>query len=209
MSEAPHSAHLARKRQAPDSPPDSPPDSQAKSAKTAPANVVVLSFPHGLLDHGVRGFTCNIAHQVNATSKKPGGLAKALVEELPFANVSFDEREHTGPQDSLLGTVRIDKDPERATTVTVFSIYGQRYGGKPGNRADSSADREQYFASALADIQRKVPDLKSIAFPENIGCGIARGIWPNYEQMILNFADAMPRCTVYIVRCEKMQDLTK
>ena len=200
MSEAPHSAHLARKRQAPDSPPDSPPDSQAKSAKTAPANVVVLSFPHGLLDHGVRGLTCNIAHQVNATSKKPGGLAKALVEELPFANVSFDEREHTGPQDSLLGTVRIDKDPERATTVTVFSIYGQRYGGKPGKHNDSSADREKYFARALAHLAAQAPDLASIAFPENIGCGIARGDWTRYQAMIHDFAVAMPHCTVYIVR---------
>jgi hypothetical protein len=209
MSEAPHSAHLARKRQAPDSPPDSPPDSHAKSANTPPANVVVLSFPHGLLDHGVRGFTCNISHQVNATSKKPGGLAKALVEAFPFASLSLDEREDTGPQDSLLGTVRIDKDPERATKVTVFSIYGQRYGGKPGKPNDSSADREKYFARALAHLAAQAPDLASIAFPENIGCGIASGDWAHYQAMIHDFADAMPGCTVYIVRCEKMQDLAK
>ena len=158
------------------------------------------------MDHGVRGFTSNIAHQVNATSKKPGGLAKALVVAVPFADLSLDEREDTGPQDSLLGTVRIDKDPEPGTKVTVFSIYGQRNGGKPGKHNDSSADREKYFARALAHLAVQAPDLASIAFPENIGCGIACGDWARSQAMIHDFAETMPHCTVYIVRCEKMHD---
>ena len=203
MSEAPHSA--ARKRQAP----DSPPDSQPKSAKTAPTNVHVLSFESGLLDPELLRYTQNLAHQVKADPcKKPGGLAKGVEELYTFARLHTEGAKGAeGPQDDLLGTVRIDTEPSdpkgqeghKPANVTIFSLYGQRYGGKPGNRADSSADREQYFARALADIQRKAPDLKSIAFPENIGCGIGAGIWPNYERMILDFADAMPGCTVYIV----------
>ena len=208
MSEAPHSAHLARKRQAPDSPPDSPPDSQPKSANTAPTNVHVLSFGSGLLAPELLLYTQNLAHQVNTTSKKPGGLAKGLVELYPSASLHTEGAKGAeGPQDDLLGTVRIDTEPSdpkgqeghKAASVTIFSLYGQRYGGPPGKRADSSADREAYFARALADIQRKAPDLKSIAFPENIGCGIGAGIWPNYEQMILDFASDMPGCTVHIV----------
>ena len=209
MSEAPHSAHPARKRQAPDSPPDSPHDSQAKSANTAPTNVHVLSFESGLLDPELLRYTQNLAHQVKADPRnKPGGLAKGLVELYPSASLHTEGAKRAeGPQDDLLGTVRIDTEPSdpkgqeghKAANVTIFSLYGQRYGGKPGNRADSSADREQYFARALAHLAAQAPDLASIAFPENIGCGIARGNWPNYEQMILDFADAMPRCTVYIV----------
>ena len=201
---APLSTDPARKRQAP----ESPPDSQANTAKTEPRlSVIRLSFQRGLLDPKILSFTQNLAHQVKADPrKKPGGLAKGLEKLYPFASLHTEGAE--GPQDDLLGTVRIDTEPSdpkgpeghKAANVTIFSLYGQRYGGAPGNRADSAADREAYFARALADIHRKAPDLKSIAFPENIGCGIGAGIWPNYEQMIHDFAHAMPHCTVYIVR---------
>lgn len=169
-------------------------------------SVIRLSLKKGILDPELLRHTQNLAHQVKADPrKKPGGLAKELESLYPFASLHTEGAE--GPQDDLLGTVRIDAEPSgpkgqeghKAANVTIFSLYAQRYGGQPGKRADSSADREAYFKKALADIQRKAPDLKSIAFPENIGCGIGGGIWPNYEEMILDFASDMPGCTVYIV----------
>ena len=192
---------------------DSPERKRRLLRKPEPRRSVIrLSFKRGLLDPELLRHTPNLAHQVNADQrKKPGGLAKRLVELYPSASLHTEGAKGAeGPQDDRLGTVRIDTEPSdpkgkeghKAANVTIFSLYGQRYGGPPGNRADradSSADREVYFARALADIQRKAPDLKSIAFPENIGCGIGAGIWQNYEQMILDFADAMPGCTVYIV----------
>jgi hypothetical protein len=193
-------------RESPESPEsrDSP---ERKRRKPEPRRSVIrLSFKSGLLDPELLRYTPNLAHQVKADPRrKPGGLAKGLEELYPFASLHTEGAK--GPQDELLGTVRIDTEPSdpkgqeghKAANVTIFSLYGQRYGGPPGNRADSSADREAYFARAIADIQRKAPDLKSIAFPENIGCGIGAGIWPNYEQMILDFANDMPSCTVYIV----------
>ena len=192
---------------APESP-DARDSPERKRRKPEPGRSVIrLSFKSGLLDPELLRYTQNLAHQVNAYQrKKPGGLAKELESLYPFASLHTEGAE--GPQDDLLGTVRIDTEPsdpkgqeghKAAASVTIFSLYGQRYGGPPGKRADSSADREAYFKKALADIQRKAPDLKSIAFPENIGCGIGAGIWPNYEQMILDFASDMPGCTVYIV----------
>ena len=183
---------------------DSP---ERKRRKPEPRlSVIRLSLKTGILDPELLRHTQNLAHQVKADPrKKPGGLAKELEKLYPFASLHTEGAE--GPQDDLLGTVRIDTEPSdpkgqeghKAASVTIFSLYGQRYGGPPGKRADSSADREAYFKKALADIQRKAPDLKSIAFPENIGCGIGAGNWPNYEEMIIDFASDMPGCTVHIV----------
>ena len=186
--------------------PDSKRAKHAESAESAPPNVVCLDLLHGLLDPGLAEFTPNIAHQVNATGTKPGGLAKPLVQKFRFADV-WEKRKEKGTEESLLGTVRIDTDPtpeQHRNPVTVYSLYAQRNGGKPGKHDDSSAHRELYFARALADLQAKAPDLASIAFPENIGCGIGGGDWPRYQAMIRNFAEAMPNCAVFIVRCERL-----
>ena len=201
---------------APESPesPESRDSPERKRRKPEPRRSVIrLSLKKGILDPELLRYTQNLAHQVKADPrKKPGGLAKVLEKLYPFASLYTEGAE--GPQDDLLGTVRIDTEPSdpkgplgqeghKEASVTIFSIYGQRYGGAPGKRADSSADREAYFKNALADIQRKAPDLRSIAFPENIGCGIGAGIWPNYEQMILEFASHMPGCAVYIVHYDE------
>ena len=194
MAEAPRDSRDPKRQRA------ETPDSRVKSAKsTAPDNVVFLSLHHGLLDRGLGELTPNIAHQVNAKGYKPGGLAAALVEMYPYANVW---KGRTGTEEHLLGTVRIDPGPDPKKPA-VFSLYGQLHGGKPKEPDDSSAHRAALFASALADLKAKAPDLDSIAFPENIGCAIGGGDWHEYKAMIHDFAAAMPNCAVYIVRCEQ------
>jgi hypothetical protein len=190
---------------------DSSPKPKSKRHKPAPEpeNVVHLILEKGLLDKELSEFTPNLAHQVKADPrKKPGGLAKDLTKLYGFADLHDEGAE--GPQDDLLGTARIDTEPSdpkgpqgRKAATTIVSIYGQRYGGKPGGERDSSAAREEYFKSGLDDIKRQVPDLKSIAFPEKIGCGIGGGDWRTYQTMIHEFARDMPGCTVYIVSLGK------
>jgi O-acetyl-ADP-ribose deacetylase (regulator of RNase III) len=177
------------------------PEGAEREAKPEPTNLVRLSYAGGILDPAFLALLesaggANIAHQVNAAGTSPGGLAAEVVRKFPYASVHTD-----GPQKHLLGTVRIDAAPVelKGQKVTVLSMYGQRKGGKPRKRGDFSADREANFAKALTDIRTKAPSLESIAFPENIGCGIGGGDWRRYEEMILDFASAMPRCTVYIV----------
>ena len=46
---------------------------------------------------------------------------------------------------------------------------------------------------------------KTIAFPKDIGCGLAGGHWPHYEEMILDFATDNPECQVTIVTWLKGQ----
>jgi hypothetical protein len=190
---------------------DSSPEPEPKRHKPEhdPVNVVRLCFRKGLMDKELSEFTPNLAHQVNADQrKKPGGLAKDLTKRYEFADLHNKGAE--GPQDDLLGTARIDTEPSdpkgphgQKAAIRIVSIYGQRYGGKPGGERDSSADRKVYFKNGLKDIKRQLPDLESIAFPEGIGCGIGGGNWDTYETMIREFSHDMPGCTVYIVRLGK------
>jgi hypothetical protein len=188
---------------------DASPESKRHKPEPAPENVVRLTLEKGLLDKKLLLSTTNLAHQVKADPrKKPGGLAKDLTKLHGFADLHNEGAE--GPQDDLLGTARIDTEPSdpkgpqgQKAPIRILSIYGQRYGGKPGGKRDSSAAREEYFKNGLKDIKRKLPDLESIAFPEKIGCGIGGGHWPTYETMIREFANDMPRCTVYIVSLGK------
>jgi hypothetical protein len=199
-----------RSKHAPESRDSSPePESKRHKPEPAPENVVHLILERGLLDKKLLEITTNLAHQVNADPrKKPGGLAKDLTRRYGFADLHNEGAE--GPQDDLLGTARIDTEPSdpkgphgQKAATTIVSIYGQRYGGKPGGERDSSAAREKYFKSGLGDIKRQVPDLKSIAFPKKIGCGIGGGHWRTYKTMIHEFARDMPGCTVYIVSLAK------
>jgi hypothetical protein len=192
-----------------DASPDSSPKRKRPKHEPDPVNVVRLCFPKGLMDNTLLEITTNLAHQVNADQrKKPGGLAKELTMRYEFADLHNKGAE--GPQDGLLGTARIDTEPSdpkgpqgQKAAITIVSIYGQRYGGKPGGERDSSAAREEYFKNGLKDIKRQVPDLESIAFPEKIGCVIGGGNWEKYETMIREFAHDMPSCTVYIVSLAK------
>jgi hypothetical protein len=191
--------------------PDASPEPERKRPKPEPEpeNVVHLTLEDGLLDKKLLEITTNLAHQVNADPrKKPGGLAKDLTRRYGFADLHNEGAE--GPQDDLLGTARIDTEPSdpkgphcQKAATTIVSIYGQRYGGKPGGERDSSAARKVYFEKGLRDIKRQLPDLESIAFPEGIGCGIGGGHWPTYQKMIREFARDMPSCTVYIVSLAK------
>jgi O-acetyl-ADP-ribose deacetylase (regulator of RNase III) len=165
-------------------------------------NVVHLTLKNGIFNNELLGSTPNLAQQVNSGGKRPGGIAKQMEAKYPCTKV----RHHGGPKHAWLGKVRIDTTPELTENhgpVRVLSIYGQLNGGGPGEEPDSAADREAYFEQGLECIKTQEPGLKSIAFPEGIGCGIGGGDWRTYKTMIHKFARDMPGCTVYIVSLGK------
>lgn len=114
-----------------------------------------------------------IAHQCNCVSSGSGaGLARAIFDKFPYSNIYKNRTEPDTP-----GTIII-KD-------NVIAILGQYYPGGPlfkGNK-DTYNDRLAYFTKALVYIS-DIKDLKSIAFPFNIGCGLAQGKWKDYKVMI-------------------------
>ena len=65
---------------------------------------------------------------------------------------------------------------------------------------DGSKARKRYFFQCLTHIA-EIPDLKSIAFPYGIGCGLAGGSWIEYLALLEKFAVFIgDRASVSIVK---------
>ncbi len=126
-----------------------------------------------------------IAHQCNCVSTYSKGLAKEIFKKYPESNVYI-----TG-ESRIPGTISIKG--------RIINMFAQLHPGSP--RADDSReDRHRWFVSCLNEI-RKIFHLKSIAFPNMIGCGLAGGNWTIYRSFIRRFSDNNPKIKVYI--CKK------
>ena len=110
------------------------------------------------------------------------------------------------------GTIDVRRAPSAvfgsSRRPTVINLFAQWEMGAPGkyNRvqpappSDSAASRQRWFQDCLDAVSRLQPPLASIAFPHEIGCGLAGGHWPTYDAMLQSFADANPATEVYICR---------
>jgi hypothetical protein len=70
---------------------------------------------------------------------------------------------------------------------------------------DTQELREQLFVSCLKKI-KQIKDLKSIAFPYKIGCGIAQGDWNRYKIVIDKFASVMAKSNIEVVIIKRPGD---
>ena len=150
-----------------------------------------------------------IAHQCNCTTTGARGLTKQMFRVFPHANVY-----KAGTPARTPGTIRVlpppdqDQDQgqgqrrrERERERGVVAIFGQRNPGSRMDRQETARMRERWFAQCLGELAR-VPGLRSVAFPYQIGCGLAGGDWCAYEGMLSDFAAQNPgvRCVVYRLR---------
>ncbi len=144
--------------------------------------------------------------QCNCVTKKALGLSKAIAEKFPHADF-YSRRQHP----SKPGTVEVRGNGKDERWVC--ALYGQYYPGKPSNRTvngnfvDSAEQREEWFQDGLDKIA-KIKNLRSIAFPYHVGCGLAGGDWRHYETMLINFEQtinkqrldaSIPLLKVYII----------
>jgi O-acetyl-ADP-ribose deacetylase (regulator of RNase III) len=122
-----------------------------------------------------------IAHQLNCTSRYAKGIAQQLFTIFPYCDL-YSSREHN----DLPGHITVCGDGIK--TRLVMSIFGQYYPGAPDNNSllDSAKAREGYFWHCLMSIA-KMADVESIALPDRVGCGLARGNWEHYQRMLENF----------------------
>lgn len=132
-----------------------------------------------------------IAHQTNCVTIGPAaGLAKLLFQKYPYSDV-YQNR----IGDSVPGTISVHGDGVKERFV--INMYAQYYPGK-GNEVflnDTRQAREKYFINSLKEIS-KISNIQSIAFPYQIGCGLAGGKWENYLNMLQDFADNNPNINV-------------
>jgi len=142
-----------------------------------------------ILDSGERF----IVHQCNCVTIRGAGLANAIFGRFPWADV-YSEREDLEPPlvGQMPGDIEIRGNGEDERFV--IALYGQFYGGGYAispRQIDNRLSRREMFSSGLSKI-KAIPDLESIAFPWQIGCGIAGGDWEGwYEPAIEEFAREM------------------
>jgi hypothetical protein len=90
--------------------------------------------------------------------------------------------------------------------IVVVNMIAQIYTGacdRFGN-TDTSKQREQWFQQCLDKIEVYLNESKetktSIAFPWNIGCGLAKGNPTNYLAMLMKFASKVPDTRVVMIK---------
>lgn len=139
-----------------------------------------------------------IVHQCNCVTIKAAQLAWAIFDAFPWADIySIREGKNINPRNLEKGNkpgeiiVRGNGKDKRF----VINILGQVYPGKSRfvqSSLDGVQTRESYFKEALNKIA-KIKNLKSIVFPDHIGCGVAGGSWANYKKMIEEFTEEVEK----------------
>ena len=88
----------------------------------------------------------------------------------------------------------------------MVNLHAQRYPGRPKYDNDSKQLREKWFADGLSELSQHnafAQPHQSVAFPIEIGCGLAGGDWESYRKMIQVFAESNPEVEVAIVRLSR------
>ncbi len=115
-----------------------------------------------------------IVHQCNCVTKRPWGLSASIFKKYPDANV-YALR---GPRD-MPGTIKV--------RGRIINLFGQLYPSTSKYDNDTAEQRLKWFESGLEAIS-KIENIKSVAMPYNIGCGLAGGTWCDYLSLIEKFA---------------------
>jgi hypothetical protein len=194
----------------------------APAANTQPQSsggtVQHLDLPGGVLDDAVLDRVEAICQQNNCVGCDGRGLAEGVARKLPYG-CPYSERRSMPPQHKFAvpddravpGTIEV-RAPQPAQRgrgrPLVIAMYAQFEMGGPNKYKrvqpmpvdDGAATREQWFAMCLEAIGRLDPPPASLAFPREIGCGLAGGSWPRYLAMIEAFARTNPRIQVLVCR---------
>ena len=141
-----------------------------------------------------------IVHQCNCRTTRAWGLAYSLFGSFPHADtytVPSDPKLAPMPPKRVPGTLTVHGGPGTGLRG-VINLYGQDAPGK-ASAAETKAQRLTWFQNALLQLA-DVTDLKTVAFPHGIGCGLAGGSWAQYEAALVEFAAFVPETEVYIVQ---------
>lgn len=140
-----------------------------------------------------------ICHQCNCLTNHSAGLALAIFNNFPYANIYKirPKQQDWKQQVNILGTINVAGNGEDQRFV--INMLAQLFPGKskyPNSKIDGVSAREEYFKMCLEKIN-KIPNLETIAFPEKIGCTMAGGNWEKYREMIQEF-DSMTNAEVFL-----------
>ena len=128
-----------------------------------------------------------VCHQVNCIGKMGAGLAKQIADMYPEVKDGYIAHSSIHKPDELLGTCFLSRGPKY-----IANLYGQLNIGTNKQQTDYKALRKaiQDFYKQLSEIipQKNGFNLSEslrIAFPKNMGCGLAGGSWDIVEKIII------------------------
>ena len=128
-----------------------------------------------------------IVHQCNCMSVGPAaGIAKVIFSRFPWADC-YREREGVRPPiyGQMPGDIQICGNGKDQRFVV--NLFGQFYPGGPSSNhqeLDFPSHRQEWFNAAMNRLTRKMisegEGESTVAFPWQIGCGIAGGDWEGF-----------------------------
>jgi O-acetyl-ADP-ribose deacetylase (regulator of RNase III) len=148
----------------------------------------------------------HIVHQLNCLTIGTKGLARTIAEKYPWANVYARRKRMqrrynvaTPGTRGVPGEIVIDSVPDAPAVVGFFAQwdYGRASNHRDGRPSvypsycqfddgDSNRNRIVWFKKCLKALAVHLQDVvhPKVAFPHEIGCGLAQGNWDVYRQMI-------------------------
>lgn len=130
-----------------------------------------------------------VAHQCNCSTQTAKGLAQTVFSAHPRANT------YAVGAPRRCGDVGVF--PPEDGGMGVLNCYAQLGPGGPDRKEDTTEKRLSWFQECLQKIG-EIEDLRSVAFPHMIGCGLARGEWADYEKALTDFASTFPSVRVTV-----------
>lgn len=144
-----------------------------------------------------------LVHQTNCHTHYALGLARDVFTKFPWANVYAKRPSHV----SVPGTIEILGDGK--TQRWVVNLNGQNSPGpiKQIGGMETPALRLRWFQQGLNELATVLKPGDSVAFPERIGCKMAKGDWPSYLEKIKAFAQICEtkQVTVYLISPPQQQ----
>ncbi|AYV85224.1 MAG: hypothetical protein Satyrvirus7_18 [Satyrvirus sp.] len=158
----------------------------------------------------------HIVQQCNCLTVKPHGLSKQIADKYPYADIYSKRKQYlnqnlaTEDTQGVPGTIVVSS-PTTANP-TIFHFLSQYEMGPPGkykrtttNIIDNCKNRQIWFGTCLAELENRLLEkysVKKIAFPDHIGCGLAKGNWEIYKKMLDDFATRIKKREIntYIVK---------
>lgn len=120
-----------------------------------------------------------IAHQVNCKGVMGSGVAKQIRKKYPEVYVAYNNFCAQNKDSDMLGRVQMVKTKDGRL---VANIFGQKSYGSDGKKyTDINALRQCFnilHGHALCN------DIRTIAMPYKIGCGLGGGNWEEVLEMI-------------------------
>lgn len=122
-----------------------------------------------------------IIHQCNCLTEGAKGVSRILFDAFPAADVYKKRKKNSTP-----GSVNIVDTNNK----TIVNLFGQYNVGNPCLPNETDDMRKEWFRQGLDIVSLNLDTSKGVAMPYLIGCGLARGKWCEYYEIIYNWASS-------------------